>query len=183
MIFEIRVADVNTYATLVADDSLDPMSKIFVCDGQAKSWHERPVVKPSREPRKKKNAARADVSYLWTGSLVLNQRAYDALHKLLLPFGQLLEVECQGKIEYQYNITNVLDCLDKDKTEFDENGIVIREAFAPEFDGQEALIFKAPETVRNRMYVNQAAKERIALIIAQENLTGIKFSAPGSWPP
>lgn len=182
MILEIRNDGINEFATLVADETLDPMSSLFECNGQPKSWLERPQVLLSQSARKKKKLPRADISHLWLGSIVLNQRAYDALHELLLPFGQLLELDCLGESEYLYNVTNLVDCIDKNQSELYENGALKKEVFYPQFDTSQAMIFKAPETAHARIYINQAAREQMEEVVTREKLTGIKFSEPGSRP-
>lgn len=181
MIWELRNSGIKEFSVLVTPIQDETSLKLFSCDGQPKSWAERPKLIPALEPRKKKAKPRADISYFWPGSVVLNRRAFQALHGVLQNFGQLLELDCCGEIEYFYNVTTLVNCIDREKSEF-EFGAIKKEIFLPGFDGPEPLIFKDPLTASPRIYLNQSAREQIDAILARENLTGLKFVEPGSRP-
>lgn len=182
MIWELRNADINKVAILLSPHDDLTADQLFSCNGQAKVWDQVPTIVVDYGRMRKKKLPRADISHLWLGSIVLNQRAYAALHPLLSPFGQLLELDCEGSTEYFYNVTNVLDAIDVEKSEKKYEVVIDKEVFLPGFDGDTPLIFKAPQTVRGRLYANQAARTQLEQVIARENLTGLKFSEPGSRP-
>lgn len=112
---------------------------------------------------------------------MLNARAFHALSGCLSPFGQLLELDCQGEAEYFYNVTNLSEYIDRQQSTFGEFGTIEKEVFLPGCDGDQPLIFKDPLTAHLRIYINQAARAQIETILKQEQLTGLKFSEPGSW--
>ncbi|WP_338845618.1 hypothetical protein V8J88_18030 [Massilia sp. W12] len=182
MIYEIRNDGINKYAVLAGDYSVDPLGQLFETNGSPLQWPAPPFVQTILKHRKKTKSPRADFSHLWFGSIVLSQRAYLLLHEFLAPFGQLLELNCEGEPEFFYNVTKLLPCIDQEHSEFDEYQLVKRPAFFSEFDQEVPLIFKDALTARICIYINQVAKEKLEKIVQEHALTGIKFSIPGSSP-
>ena len=66
------------------------MAGTFEARGKPLQWKKRPKVSVFQEPKKKAALPRADVSLLMSGTLVLNQKADDALGPFLQEFGQFL---------------------------------------------------------------------------------------------
>lgn len=177
-IWELHLDGLNDYAVLVhGADGLN-FRETFSANGQPKNWAVRPKVTPYVEKRKKMPKPRADISYLTGGAIILNQKAYLALKDFLLPFGQLLELDCDGEIEYFYNVTNTLQCIDFERSE-KQDGVVIKEVFLPDAIPATPLIFKDPHTARISIYVNQAGREKFEQIATAAGLFGARFLPPG----
>ena len=77
----------------------------------------------------KNHLPRGDASLLLAGSLVLSQKAVDGLGPFLAQFGQLLEAKVDGAVEYFYNVTRVIDCIDPERSENRSSGSFLKEAF------------------------------------------------------
>jgi hypothetical protein len=52
-----------------------------------------------------------------------------ALEGFLSQFGELLEIDVQGSVEWFYNVTNVVDCIDVDKSDKRSTGAIAKEVF------------------------------------------------------
>ncbi|HWU75473.1 MAG TPA: hypothetical protein VN043_03130, partial [Rhodanobacter sp.] len=126
-IWELRCAAVNDYAMLVPLDRDDVEEDTFDASGTAKHWKGRPLVGFHVEKRRKAQKPRADVSLLIPGALVLGEKAHAALGSFLSTFGQLLELDCHGETRYFYNMTQIVSCIDKDRSELFEDGGIMRE--------------------------------------------------------
>lgn len=178
-IWELRYDGINQYAVLVPDEAGINTLSIFDVDGKPKQWAARPKVKPFVDQRKKTAKPRADLSYLIAGSITLNEKAYQALKDFLLPFGQLLELDCDGEVEYFYNVTNLLPCIDYERSE-KKGKSVVKEVFLQNAVAQDRpLIFKDSYTKGTRIYLNQAGKEKFEQIAATTGLFGAKFVQAG----
>jgi len=177
-IWELHFAGLNQYAVLVPSAVGLNVREIFSANGKAKHWDIMPKVQPDIEKRKKKALPRADISYLIGGAIVINEKAYQALKDFLLPFGQLLPLDCLGEVEYFYNVTNIISCIDYERSEkqFD---VVFKEVFLPDVLPETPVIFKDPLTVRISIYVNQAAKEKFEELAASAGLIGARFVEAG----
>lgn len=177
-IWELKTDSPDTYAPLVASDA-QARSRTFIFDGTAREWKRRPAVGVFQEENKKAQLPRADVSLMLAGSIVLNQKALDALADFLGQFGQFLEAKVDGDVEYFYNVTNVIDCIDLDASDRRASGSIVKEAFRPEALPVGPAVFKDPRTARNRLYVNQAGKAILDERIAAANLTGLEIEELG----
>lgn len=177
-IWDLRIDGIKQYAMLVHSEDGDDLGPIFTCDGKPKNWPSKPKVEPFIEKRKKTAKPRADISFLEPGTIILNKKAYQALKDFLLPFGQLLELDCQGEIEYFYNVTNLLPCIDYERSE-KMGTAVVKEVFLAAAVPEEALVFKAPYTVRTYIYLNQAGKERFEQLATAAGLVGARFVVAG----
>lgn len=181
MIWELRNDLIGQVAVLVETD-MQAIHSPFLTDGREKHWDEPPEVMPFVEKRKTQQKPRADVSHLCPGALVLNQRAYEALHEILGQHGQLLPILCAGNTEYFYNVTNIMPGIDLQQSEV-ENGLLKKEMFPSHFlSAAQPMIFKDPLTLRTRMYANDEAKTLLQEKIRSFNITGLKFSEPGTVP-
>lgn len=157
-IWELRTQSPDKFAPLVPSDA-QVNSGVFEFDGTPRRWKRRPVVEVYQEGRKKDHLPRGDVSLLLAGSLVLSQKAVDALGPFLAQFGQLLEAKVDDKIEYFYNVTRVIDCIDPDRSERRSSGSIVKEAFRADALPVGPTVFKDPRTARIRIYVNDEARQ------------------------
>ena len=179
-VWELRNGQVDETATLVYANDDEMRSGMFAADGKFVEWRSRPTLDVFVEPRRKKPKPRADVSALQPGALVLNAKAHQALGNLLAQFGQLLEVSVDGAVEYFYNVTNIVDCIDTDRSVRRGSGAISKEAFFVDKVPTKPAIFKDPKTVRSRIYANEAAKEALDKLISDAALVGLVFCEPGS---
>lgn len=172
----------NDYTPFRYLDSADMAAKTFMTDGTPKNWPVPPKCRPFVETqKKKKQLPLADLSYISPGSILLNSKAYQALKDFLLPFGQLLAVECineggllgdkVSEIYYFYNITNLIPCVDYENSEKIGTG-VYKPAFFPDQVPQDLQIFKDPITKRGHIYLTDLAKESFVKLIAAAQLNG-----------
>jgi hypothetical protein len=177
-VWELKTDSPDVYAPLVASDA-QARSRVFIFDGTSREWTRRPVVEVFREEKKKDQLPRGDVSLMLAGSIVLNQKALDALGDFLGQFGQFLEVKVDGVVEYFYNVTNVVDCIDLEASDRRSSGSIVKEAFRPEALPVGPAVFKDPRTSRNRLYVNQEGKTILDERVAAANLTGLEIEELG----
>ena len=178
-IWELKTQSPDEFAPLVPTDA-QVNSGIFEFDGTPRQWKRRPTVEVYQEGPKKSHLPRGDASLLLAGSLVLNQKAVDALGPFLTQFGQLLEVKVDGAVEYFYNVTRVIDCIDPERSEKRSSGSILSEAFRAEALPAEPTVFKDPRTARIRIYVNDEGKRLIESAIAAHGLTGFELATLGS---
>jgi len=174
-IWELKTRSPDEFAPLVPSDA-QVSSGIFEFDGTPKQWKRRPSVEVFQEGPKKKWLPRADASLMLAGSLVLNQKASDALGPFLLQFGQLLEAKVDGAAEYFYNVTQVVDCIDEEKSERRSSGSISKEVFRPNALPVGPAVFKVPQTALNRIYVNDEAKQVLESAISAHQLTGLALA-------
>ena len=178
-IWQLRTAPADKFAPLAPTEA-QAMAGIFEARGKPLQWKRRPKVSVLQEPKKKAALPRADVSLLMSGALVLNQKAEDILGPFLKEFGQLLELDVSGATEYFYNVTNVIDCIDPDRSEKRSTGVILKEVFREGATPIEPALFKDPRTVGTRMYVNSAAKAQIDSIVNVAGLAGLEFVELGT---
>lgn len=146
----------------------------FGGDGSPIHWEDPPKLQPFVEGKRSKPRPRADISPFMSGSLVLNTRAHDALGEFLGRFGQLLEIDVVGEVEYYYNITNVIDCIDLDRSEVLPGGFVKTPAFKDSSIPAQAAVFK-DTAHRSSIYVNDDAKSELEKRVAKSGITGMSF--------
>lgn len=181
-IWELTNDKLDEFAVLVDAEAGNIAGEdVFETNGKAKAWASPPKVKPYVDKRRKKQLPRADVSYLLPGALFLNAKARSVLGEFLQQFGQLLAVDCAGETEWFVNVTNLIDCIDVEKSEKTASGrTVLREVFLPNAISAAPQVFKDPHTAKTRIYVNEAAKATIEGLVAAAGLTGLGFVEPGS---
>ena len=174
-IWELKTQPPDEFAPLVPSDA-QVRSGLFEFDGTPTDWKRRPPVEVYREGPKKKWLPRGDASLMLAGSLVLNQKAADALGPFLLQFGQLLEAKVDGVVEYFYNVTRVIDCIDLEKSERRSSGSISKEAFRADALPVAPTVFKDSKTALNRIYVNNEAKKVLDEAITAHQLTGFDLA-------
>ncbi|MEN9223102.1 MAG: hypothetical protein Q6M04_11770 [Thermostichus sp. BF3_bins_97] len=108
---------------------------------------------------------------------IVSQRAVDLLGDILLANGELLPLIYEGEDTYfAYNVTNIIDVLDKEETQRRNRSSITRPAFCLDKIGDN-IIFKVPETRLVRTYVTDGFIEKVQ----STPLTGFKFRH--LWPP
>lgn len=140
--------------------------------GSPLQWRTKPRL-TAIEHAGRKRRPRADVSPFTSSGLIVNAKVRDALGELLTGFGQLLEVDVDGRTEYYYNVTNVLGCLDRAESQF-EAYYVERPVFQERLIPETPIVFVEPE-LPGRIFVNEGAKKILDRGIAENNITGMSF--------
>ncbi|HET7329896.1 hypothetical protein [Dyella sp.] len=181
-VWEITNRLTNDVAMLVmtAEDRQDPKSgKEFDVNGVPMRWRRRPALDLYIARGRKKPKPRADLSPFRPGALVLNAKARDALGDFLGQFGQLLELDVAGQVEYFYNVTNIQPCIDRDRSEKRPEGSIAKEMFSESAVPSTPAVFKDPLTARTSIYVNDGAKAILEQRIAEFGITGMDFARRG----
>jgi hypothetical protein len=195
-VWEIRPGDMDNRPVLVAGDKSDVAKGVFDFEGLPKDWAHRPPVELfSRMKAKSKLREPANVMAFTTGTFVLDAKARAAIGGFLSRFGQLLELHRSpggsgahgaggaaesgeaAEILYAFNCTNLIECVDQERTRRDEFGAVIVEAFDMSRVPSAPAVFKDPSTASIRIYANDAAKEAIESWAEASTITGIEIVA------
>ena len=103
-----------------------------------------------------------------------SSRAVDAMHDVLERFGQLLPLETDVGPYWAYNVTNVIDVLDRQasKIKMFKGRILEIERMRFRQDAIEGqFVFKIPETVGSAAYVTEAFRS----IVHRSGLSGFFF--------
>ncbi len=182
-VWEFKNGSQNDVAMLVYANDAELDAGVFDAKGDPLSWDVRPHAEVFVDPGKKKAKPRVDISALRPGTLVLNAKAKVALGDFLSQFGQLLEIDVQGSVEWFYNVTNVIDCIDADKSDKRPSGAIAKEAFHERMVPSTPALFKDPRTARTKIYANEEAKAVLERLMSAAHLTGAAFSEPGPPPP
>jgi hypothetical protein len=162
-----------------ADDiELDPVASVgfwkpFEGFGSVLRWGARPRLTTIVHAGHRERRPRADVSPFTSPGLIVNARVRGALGEFLCRFGQLLEVDVDGQIEYYYNVTNVLECLDREKSRI-EACYVERPVFQERLIPKEPALFVEP-ALPGRIFVNKAARQILESAISAHGITGVSF--------
>lgn len=174
------------YTVLLPVRDEDIFSDVFVADGQPKSWAARPQVKPGIERVKKKQKPLGDLSPLAGASIIFNSKARAALESFLAPFGQFLELDLideagfagGGQPLFFYNVTNLISCIDSEKSEKDDLGIVVP-VFNKAAIPKDAQVFKDPLMSQSNIFLNDAAHAELESRIDKAGLRGSSFRVTG----
>lgn len=177
-LWEFSSAGTNDYSVYVHANSEDARLNLFGTDGKPKDWTKRPSIEVFVDESRKIQKPQADIGQFRVGSIILNEKAYAALGSFLRQFGQLLEVDCEGKVRYFYNITNLISVIDFAASEKIESAVT-RPAFHQQKIPADAQIFKDPLMSRTRMFVTQAAKDTLDKLIEEHRLSGLFFYNAG----
>ncbi len=166
----------NDRTQYIAANQADVKDQVFHTAGQPKVWATRPQLLVFVEKGRKKPKPLGDISFIVPGSIILNGKAYAALHEYLAQFGQFLEAKCEGEICYLYNVTTIIACVDKDNSK-SIGGALFYAAFYADQVPQDAQIFKDPLMLKTAIFINEPAKARLDALIAANQITGIEFDA------
>jgi hypothetical protein len=181
-IWELRCANINDYSVVVPTSDLDLLEGVFDINGKPLQWTFIPIIKYADDRAKGKQKPRpvADVANFGPGAFVLNAKAKEALGSFLEQFGQLLEVQTPGGAEFRwlYNVTNLVKCIDLERSEKSETGGLRAEVFYDINVPRTAAVFKDPSTAGVRMYVNDPGKDLIERIVSESGLSGVECGVP-----
>ncbi len=168
--------DANVYQGFYVDKS--SLEKLILCNGDsfASSWVPLRVFLNEDESKKPKGDFPASITGLICN--IVSQRAVDLLGDILLANGELLPLiyEEEEDTYFAYNVTNIIDVLDKEETQRRNRSSITRPAFCLDKIGDN-IIFKVPETRLVRTYVTDGFIEKVQAT----PLTGFKFRH--LWPP
>ncbi len=177
-VWELRAGDVDNYAMVVP--AIEDAAK-FDVNGQLLDWLSPPVIEyaDSRSRGRKKRPV-ADVATMGAGALVLSQRAVDVLGDFLGRFGQLLLVQTASGAEFRYfyNVTQLVKCVDIERSGVDATGALAIEAFYDLNVPRAAAVFKDPVTAATRMYTNEPGRHLLETRAAEAGLTGLECGEP-----
>jgi hypothetical protein len=176
-VWEVTNKWMNSVASYVRtpEDMNDPnFRKQFGKGGAPLKWNKRPRFTLKVEKGNKQPKPRADINTINAPGLVLNAKARDVLGDFLTQFGQLLEVEVDGQVEYYYNVTQVIPGLDHQQSKIDV-GYVDKAVFKKSAIPSEPVVFVDPAVV-SRIFVNDAAKAELEARIAKHNIIGMSFA-------
>ena len=167
----------SEFAQYLATNSQDNDNEVFDTNGVPKVWSIRPKLEVFKEKRRKTPKPLGDASFVTAGSIILNQKAYDALHAFLGQFGEFLEVEYGGEVVYFYNVTNIISCIDPAKSRY-VGPSLFKAAFHVDLEPKDAQVFKDPLMLEIAIYVSDPAKAILEQLVADAKLTGMQFEAP-----
>jgi len=91
-------------------------------------------------------------------------------------------MDCEGQPRWCYNVTNVVACIDAERSEKRPTGFIAKEVFFEDRVPVEASVFKDPLTAPVKIHVNEAAKAMLESLIAEADLVGAAFVEPGPPP-
>ncbi len=174
----------NGYTALLPVHEEDYFNDVFMADGRAKTWPKRPQVKPGIERNKRKQLPAGDLSVIVGASVILNAKAHAALKAFLAPFGQFLDLDLVDETGlaggnqplYFFNVTSIIPCIDLDKSQKDEAGIVVP-AFNLDAIPTGAQVFKDPLRAKLDIFLNGAAHAELKALIDRAGLRGSAFLA------
>lgn len=176
-VWEVTNKWMNSVASYVrtAEDMDDPhFRKQFGKGGTLLQWSRRPRFTLKAEKGSKAPKPRADINTINAPGPILNAKARDVLGDFLGQFGQLLEVDVDGQVEYYYNVTNVVTGLDPARSKIDV-GFVDKAVFKQSAIPSEPAVFVDPAVV-SRIFVNDAAKAELEARIAKHAIVGMSFA-------
>jgi len=168
--------DIDRYEHAAEADRVDeplPLERWELPYGQPFGEDWKPIkIKLIRRNDRGKRVRPGDTPGYSPGIPLLSQRAVDELGDLLADNGEILPLECDDGTYYLFNVTRVIDALDRERSElryFSSTGRldeVTRYAFrAEQLEG--ATIFKIPDFEHSQVYVTDtfvSAVERAGLV-------------------
>lgn len=171
------LAEVATLAVPLADQAIGSMKR-FGGDGSILDWATPPRLEP-RVGKREKPKPLGDIGQFLPGSLVFGDKGRAALGPFLLQFGQLLKLEVDGAPYWLFNVTHLVACIDRARSEQRAGGTIGKEAFVESALPIVPAVFKDPITARARIYVNDGGKLALEEAAAQSGIRGLKFLRAG----
>lgn len=177
---EIKAGPADQVAMLVVPqaEQVTGAVKRFGGNGDVLHWQDRPGLQVYVD-RRRKPVPRSDISPFVPGALLLNPKAFAALGGFLAGFGQLLEMDVAGGVEYFFNATHLVACINRQQSEVRPGGSVGREQFLDTAIPPEPVLFKDPATARSRLYTNDAGKLLLETMAAAHAVSGLVFMRAG----
>ncbi|RJV89288.1 imm11 family protein [Longicatena caecimuris] len=140
-----------------------------------KEWESIPLVASNYKTEKKLLVG--DISFTGdVSSFLLNEQSYNILYPIIKDSAQFFRTESNYGDLYVVNVTCVLDCLDREKSNVvlfpsSERIMAIKEfAFSMDMIGNN-ILFKIPEKSKSFSFATEEFKK----IVEENGLTGIKF--------
>jgi hypothetical protein len=179
-VWEIKAGPADRVAMLVVPQGEQAIGamKRFGGHGDALHWQERPRLQAYVEKRRKR-LPRSDVSPFVPGALVLNAKAFAAVGGFLAGFGQLLELDVDGEVEYFFNATRLVPCMDRQRSEVRPGDSVGKETFLTTAIPSEPVVFNDAVTARSRLYTSEAGKLALEEMAAAHAVSGLVFGRAG----
>lgn len=117
-----------------------------------------------------------DVFSVQISSFILNEKSYRVLYPYIKNEVQIFKIKSEDENLYVVNVTNIIDCLDYDKSEFKRFTSSGRIMEVTKYAFKErllknAFIFKLPEFSNNLNYVTEDFKK----VVEENNIKGFKF--------
>lgn len=103
--------------------------------------------------------------------MVVNEKVRSSIGDFFMRFGELLEINVDGNTEYYCNVTNVVPCMDAERSDMDAGHVevpVLQARLVP----VEPSIFIKP-MICARIFVNGAAKSILEERTAANNICGM----------
>ena len=160
-----------------ADQTLGAMKR-FGGDGSTLTW-QQPIRVEANSDGCKTPKSLGDLAPFLPGGLVLGEKARAALGPFLSQFGQLLELDVDGVPHWFFNVTHLVSCIDRMRSEQRPGGTIGKEAFIDAAVPTEASVFKDPITARARIYVNDGGKLALEESAARAEIQGLRFLRAG----
>jgi hypothetical protein len=176
-VWQIKNDLMNKVAVLVVageDGRLPAFWEPFQGAGRPVQWSGRPKLVVFKDKRSKKPKPRADISPFTADGLVWSSKAHETLGDFLSQFGQLLELDVEENVEYYFNVTHVVPCVDQDRSERRASGAISKPAFIDSSIPTDASVFVDP-TKPADIYVNDEARNELGRRIKQAGITGMSF--------
>jgi hypothetical protein len=156
-------------------DQTDFDRGVYAGDGRSRkhNWHP-PRVKLKSDPFNHGKKV-PDIGHVAAGSVVFSERAVEVLSNHLEPYGELLPLDVEGDTYFLYNVTNIIDAIDQEKSVKRGTGRIKIPAFVADKIPKDVEIFKVPETQRSQIYFHEINGENIKTLIEQYGLNGAHF--------
>lgn len=149
--------------------------KSYMFEGSPVEDREFAPILPS-DHKDEVNKPIGDVFSVEISSFILNEYAFNILEPYLEGHAQVFKLRSQDGVFYVINITDVIDCLDYDKSEvkrFPSSGRIMR-VISHSFREDKlkgAAVFKLPEFVKATCYATEEFKKAVD----EHNIKGFKF--------
>jgi hypothetical protein len=156
----------------------------FKCTPKGHDWVPPKVYMEEMEDEDKGTQPVPDIAAFRPGSLVLSPRATEALKPILERTGELLPLPYQGETWFILNVTECVNALDKDRTEYvkdDEDGTIlgIRRPVFYEDRLTRSSVFKIADDNFTSIYCHSADQNTeydLKRAVESSGLRGIKFT-------
>lgn len=138
------------------------------CKGEPLNW---PSPLPIKVEEEDLGMPEADIGFINIGSLVLSEAANKALADISASCGELLPLTLADRRLWLWNVTTVVDALDKAESVFNSHGGVTAPVFS-----RAALANVQVFKIREDNFSNIYCTDAVARLIEQHQLSGIELS-------
>ena len=151
-------SDVNHYQYFLTEQGEDEPKLMMDCTPKAEAWSPTPVF--IYMPK----LGKGDFYNFTSSALITSPRATEVLHTHLVKAGELLPLPYNGEVYTVLNVTECINCLDHEKTEWvygKSTGakIGIKRYTFHRNRFSESDIFKIPETCKSEILVVEGIKD------------------------